>query len=55
MCLKKDEVFEDIDRNEIVKIIKRKANKRVIEGGCGRQEKMVFREKAKNGTNSKRN
>ena len=36
MCLKKDEVFEDIDRNEIVKIIKRKANKRVIEGGCER-------------------
>jgi len=35
--------------------IKRKANKRVIEGECGRQEKMIFREKAKNGTNSKRN
>jgi len=33
MCLKKNEVFENIDRNEIAEIIKRRANKTVIEGG----------------------
>ena len=34
MYLRKNEVFEDIDRNEIAEIIKIKANKRVIEEGC---------------------
>ena len=33
MCLKKSEVFENIDMNEIAEIIKRRANKTIIEGG----------------------